>query len=202
MNLFQAWLGCLYAFALAGAAFLLCELASRYSGLWSWRRINRSGERPYLQRLGVDQTPEQVWRDRLRGTWRVRLHRFVGPDDAGHHNHPFSWALSLNLSALWGAGYVEEVLRSYDRDGEACPPCPGWPALVVTRRVRLFNWIQQSKYHRIVELKPGLFGWGCWTLFITGPRVASWGFWVAGRGHVPWRQYNKEMGINAERVEQ
>jgi hypothetical protein len=186
----NAFAGAAYAFALAGVAFLLCELASRYGGLLSWRRINRSGERPYLQRLGVDQTPEQAWRDRLRGAWRVRLHRFVGPDDAGHHNHPFSWALSLNLSALWGAGYVEEVLTNrITRE-------------IATRRVRLFNWIPQSKYHRITELKPGLFGWGCWTLFITGPRVASWGFWVTGRGHVPWRQYNKEMGINAERAEQ
>lgn len=183
----KALLGATYAFALAGAAFLLCELASRWAGGLSWRRINRSGERPYLQRLGREQSAEQAWRDRLRGTWRVRLHRFVGPDDAGYHNHPFAWALSLNVSALWGAGYVEEVLQ---------PHLLPKPLGFCRRRVRLFNWIPLSKYHRIVELKPGLFGWGCWTIFITGPRVASWGYWDSVRGHVPWRQYNREKGLN------
>lgn len=71
-------------------------------GFWrpSLRRINRSGERPYLNRYGAgEQTLEQAFRDRLRGTWRARLHHFVGPDDAGHHNHPFLWSFSI---ILWG----------------------------------------------------------------------------------------------------
>jgi hypothetical protein len=183
----NALLGAVYAFALAGSAYLLCELGLSLTR----RRINRSGNRPYLERVGREQTPEQAWRDRLRGTWRVRLHLFKGPDDAGHHNHPFAWAFSINLSALWGAYYVEEVLSQRTiAEGK-----PGFRRFAC----RLFNWIPLSKYHRIVELHPGLFGLGVVTLFVTGPRVSSWGFWESGRGHIPWRQYNKEKGINAER---
>ncbi len=153
---------------------------------WSLRHIPRMGNRPYLRSVGREQSLEDARRDRQRGTWRARIHNFVGPDDAGHHNHPFAWSLSIVLSVLWGGSYTEEYLEDFGR-------LEGFDTTyerIQTRRVRFFNWIPNGKYHRITELRPGLFG--VWTLFITGPRVTSWGFWVPGRGHVPHKQYHEE----------
>jgi hypothetical protein len=135
------------------------------------RKIPRSKGRPYLERFGREQTLEAARSDRKTGKWRVRLHHFVGPDDAGHHNHPFKWAFSI---VLWGS-YTEEVLVQP-------------PATVETRRVRWFNWIPLGKYHRITQLHGNP-----WTLFFTGPRVSTWGFWVPGRGHVHHKMYNREL---------
>jgi hypothetical protein len=143
------------------------------------RRIPRSEGRPYLERYGRGDQEAQIAQDLGTGKWRFRLHHFVGPDDAGHHNHPFEWALSI---VLWRS-YTEEVLV----DPFFLPGCGtfGW---IETRRVRFFNWIPRGKYHRIVELHGNV-----WTLFITGPRVSSWGFWVPGRGHIPFDQYEKGL---------
>lgn len=135
------------------------------------REITRLGGRPYLKRYGRNQTLSQAREDHKTGAWRVRLHHFVGPDDAGHHNHPFKWALSI---VLRGA-YTEEVLQA---DGR-----------VTLHLRRWLNWIPAAKYHRIVDLHGDV-----WTLFLTGPRVQSWGFWVHGEGHVPWRVYNARIG--------
>lgn len=151
------------------------------------RKIPRSRGRPYLERLGFgEQSVEQADRDRKTGAWRVRLHHFVGPDDAGHHNHPFKWSFSIVISALWGASYTEEVLELTPG-----PQCSTASMRVETRRVRFFNWIPNGKYHRIVQLHGDV-----WTVFVTGPRVSSWGFWETDRGHIPWRQHNAERDIN------
>lgn len=174
--------------------YSLDPVLRRWRQSWSLRKIPRHGGRPYLERRGRKQTVEDAHLDRERGTWRARLHHFVGPDDAGHHNHPFKWSLSIVFSALWGASYTEEVLHfdAVDRVANSIGAYHlSWPE-TKTRRVRFFNWIPNGKYHRITELHPGLFG--VWTLFITGPRVTSWGFWVPGRGHVHHKIYNKEQG--------
>jgi hypothetical protein len=164
------------------------------------RDIPRIGGKPYLVRYGRgEQSIEQSQRDRESGRWRVRLHRFEGPDDAGHHNHPFKWSFSI---PLWGS-YTEEVLSFQDCNdhqgwlsagGEALYECPHCTWTVTTRRVRWINWIPLGKYHRIVKLH----GRPVWTLFVMGPRVASWGFWVPNRGFVPWRTYNAEQGYPPE----
>lgn len=160
----------------------------RWLESWSWREIPRLQGRPYLRRLGREQSIEQSKRDRAEGRLRARVHNFVGPDDAGHHNHPFKWSLSIVMP--W-CSYTEEVLVFSHLDLLACKL--GLPHLacpeIVTRRVRWFNWIPNGKYHRIVELHGKV-----WTLFFMGPRTTSWGFWVPGRGHVPWREYNRENG--------
>ncbi len=107
--------------------------------------------------------------------WRLYLHRFLAPDGEGHHNHPSTWSFSV---VLWGS-YTEEVLDFH----------PAWcghilPA-VRTRRVRWWNWIPATKYHRITELHPGPGAFGVWTLFVCGPLTGrGWGFFVAGKGHV------------------
>jgi hypothetical protein len=140
--------------------------------MFTLRDIPRFGGRPYLKRYGRGDQELQTETDLGKGTWRFRLHHFVGPDDAGHHNHPFEWSCSF---VLWRS-YVEEVLDT--RTG-----------IITTRRVRWFNWIPLGKYHRIIELRGDV-----WTLFVTGPRVSSWGFWIPGRGHVDHITYKKERG--------
>lgn len=177
----------------------------------SRREIPRMGGRPYLIRRGWgEQSIQQSKRDRATGAKRVRLHHFIGPDDAGHHNHPFAWSFSIVLSVLWGGSYTEEILHVCDwhktePTGSTTYPdfdhCIGGECWIETRRVRLFNWIPNGKYHRIVELHPGLFALGVWTLFVMGPRVSSWGFWDKVRGHIPWRQHSAEQGHPIEEGE-
>jgi hypothetical protein len=107
--------------------------------------------------------------------WRLYLHNFLAPDGEGHHSHPSTWSFSI---VLWGS-YTEELLEvDYSRGIEM-------GRLVRTRRVRWFNWIPSTKYHRITELHPGPGARGVWTLFVcSGLSGRGWGFFVAGKGHV------------------
>lgn len=170
--------------ALAYAGSALCAVLALWiftTGIISKRNIPRQGGREYLVRRGRQQTEDDAIRDRMRGTWRVRLHHFVGPDDAGHHNHPFAWSFSI---VLWGS-YTEEVLRL-----TWLPGGNWWHEETRTRRVRLFNWIPITKYHRITKLHGNV-----WTLFFCGPRVGEWGFWDSERGrHIPHATYSAEHG--------
>jgi len=175
-------------------AWLFVELWWRWPAIQakvSLRKIPRDGDREYLDRYGLgEQTREQSREDRRTGAWRARIHHFRGPDGSGHHNHPFKWAFSI---VLWGS-YTEEVLEFV--------PCPvPWPkchlgrciccqgtgeaAKIVARRVRLFNWIPSGKFHRITKLHGDV-----WTLFITGPRITSWGFIQNGE-YLPWEEHNR-----------
>lgn len=135
---------------------------------WGWvRHITRPPEHtPYLDRYTARKQGES-------GTnpWRLYLHHFLARDSEDFHNHPSAWSLSI---VLWGS-YTEEVLTHQP-----------WPArYVITRRVRWFNWIPATKYHRITYLHPGPGARGVWTLFMCGPLTGrGWGFWRAGIGHV------------------
>jgi hypothetical protein len=145
---------------------------------------------PYMDRYSLRE-------QQVSGTnaWRVYLNHFLAGDTDGHHNHSFRWSLSI---VLWGS-YTEEILErckdpnpdDRDEDG-SCKWCRVIGVPVRTRRVRWFNWITADKYHRIVELHPGPGARGVWTLFLAGPLSGrGWGFWVAGRGHVPWQDHKK-----------
>ena len=46
-----------------------------------------------------------------------------------------------------------------------------------------------GQYHRISAISDD----GVWTLFITGRKRGTWGFWVNGR-KVPWREYGGAEG--------
>ncbi len=131
------------------------------------RHLFRAPNIPYMNRYSLrEQGPSGT------NPWRVYLHNFLAPDDAGHHNHPSAWSFSI---VLWGS-YTEEVLH----------PCGGrvWRS-AHSRNVRWFNWVPATKYHRISALHPGPGARGVWTLFVCGPLTGNgWGFWVPGRGHV------------------
>lgn len=106
-----------------------------------------------------------------RDGFRVHLHRFLRPDkDREVHSHPWAWAWSLVLCG----GYLEERRGDADRL-EAIARRPGsvypvWP----------------DTYHRVARL----FQRDCWTLFVSGPVVQSWGFWSPDTGeYTPWREF-------------
>jgi hypothetical protein len=119
------------------------------------REITHQGA-PYLERYYVTT---------LLG-WRVYIHRFVGPDPDGLHDHPFRHSFSIILAG-W---YLEER-----RDG--------------TRARSRFNWIGADTFHR-VTLPIG--GGDVWTLFCHTRRVKQWGFM---RPVEQWAKVNG-LGLN------
>lgn len=144
------------------------------------RRLPRE-DRPYLDRYSVrEQKPKGG------GGWRVYLHHIMS-HDTELHNHPYRWSFALVLRG----SYTE---RYFDRE-PALPPHADLDQLerfgfVKRRRIRWFNWIPASRYHQIEKLHGDV-----WTLFFAGPKLPSWGYWVRGRGHVPFLQRNAERGI-------
>lgn len=138
------------------------------------RHITRENNAPYLDRYSLR---PQTTKTRDRG-WRVYLHRFLSGDDDGHHNHPWGWSFSILLRG----SYTEEYFDALpDEDVSPTPQ---------TRRVRWFNFISETRYHRITELHGKVT-----TLFFCGPARKSWGFWMPGRGHVPWKTRLAERGL-------
>lgn len=145
--------------------------------------FDRAGVSPYLSRYYLTGRPRMpdgsapfaagqarpgiLWPS---GPIAVYLHRFHrGDEDKALHNHPWRWALSLVLTG----GYSEER-----RVGGA---------FVVQHIVRplSFNWIGHDDFHRVDLLEAD-----CWTLFISGPKVSSWGFWDRHTGEfIPWREF-------------
>jgi hypothetical protein len=129
--------------------------------------------------------------------WRVYLNHFLAGDTDGHHNHSFAWSFSI---VLWGS-YTEEILGvdphaplDHQAHHQVAPGIWATPfgRSVRTRRVRWFNFIRASKYHRITQLHPGPGARGVWTLFFAGPLSGrGWGFFVPGVGHVPWQDHKK-----------
>jgi hypothetical protein len=128
-------------------------------------------ERPYLRRW---------WLLPRNPVLNVYLHQFLrSDDDRALHSHPWLF----NVSWLLRGGYVEHT--------------PGGMHKRMAGAVK-FRW--GSAWHRVQLLRaaiasgytgtPRPFGpeLPCWTLFITGPRVRSWGFDCDGR-FVHWRDF-------------
>lgn len=158
---------------------LCATLAAVLAWRPSLRIITRENNAPYLRRWALRRQARNGTNER-----RVYLHNFLSPDGDGHHNHPWKWSFSL---VLWGS-YTEELLEvDYSRGIEM-------GRLVRARRVRWFNWLPPGRYHRIVALhhRAG----SVWTLFFCGPLTGKgWGFWMPGRGHVPWKERLAERGL-------
>lgn len=115
---------------------------------------------PYMRRWWV------IPRNRL---FNIYLHHFMrSDDDRALHDHPW-W----NLSILLLGRYVEHTISA------------GGINVRTERRAGETKFRTASAAHRI-ELIDG----PCWTLFITGPMIRSWGFHCP-RGWVPWKEFTK-----------
>lgn len=121
--------------------------------------ISRTDAGPYLYRWFV--IPQNRWLN-------VYLHHFIrGDEDKALHDHP--WA---NLSFVLHGSYYEHTVRAggvHERR-------------LLTEGSLLFRWPRQA---HLVELPEGT---SCLSLFITGPKVRSWGFHCPN-GWVPWRRF-------------
>lgn len=110
--------------------------------------------------------------------FNVYVHQFLrSDDDRALHDHPWLF----NASWLLAGSYIEHTIV----EGGAC---------VRTMRHAgewKFRW---GKAPHRVELLQDCFAethhpLACWTVFITGPRVRSWGFYCMERGWVHWKRF-------------
>jgi len=81
--------------------------------------------------------------------WRVYIHRFIGSDPDGVHDHPWRFGASLILSGWY---YEQRRERIYTR--------------------RWFNVVNGDTFHRIIV--PA--GQEAWSLFAHNARCKEWGF--------------------------
>lgn len=102
-----------------------------------------------------------------RNRWfNIYLHEFLGSDeDRAHHDHPW-----FNLSILISGQYTEVSIKR------------GGTERRVLRQTPAFKFRSPWAAHRIEIDRP------CWTLFITGPVVRTWGFHCR-KGFVPWQKF-------------
>ncbi len=133
---------------------------------------------PYLLRWYVtpwsglyrDVVPPQrtLWQNIVVRLPAVYVHEFRrSDDDRALHDHPW-----INCSVLVEGCYVEHTIAA----GGVHVRTARQPGAVVFR--------MPGAAHR-VEIAPGSI---CRTLFLTGPRVRSWGFHCP-RGWVDWRTF-------------
>jgi hypothetical protein len=113
------------------------------------------------------------------GRYTFFLHKICASDpDRGIHDHPWN-----SVSFLLSGSYDEEVLipviqSEVDVMSKFYPR--GFPSsfglgrsLTFHRRVRWFNRIPATKFHRLVLIASN----PVWTLFVHGQRRKAWGFW-------------------------
>lgn len=116
---------------------------------------------PYLRRFYI--TPRRL---NKKGEetgedlgFNIYIHHFYrGDNDRELHNHPWEKAVSLILCG----GYKEERKTA---DGKV-KTYNLWPGKL--------NFLRHTDFHRVIMDDNDKH---VWTLFITGKRVQSWGFW-------------------------
>lgn len=100
--------------------------------------------------------------------FNIYLHRFLrSDDDRALHDHPW-----INLSYLLEGEYIEHTIAAGGVNHRKLYRAGDWK----------FRWPRDA--HR-VELVNDTF---CWSLFITGPRIRSWGFHCP-KSWVDWRVF-------------
>jgi len=104
----------------------------------------------------------QRWHGIKSKYFNIYLHRFTGSDyDRALHDHPW-WSISILIRG-------ELIEHSFNRKR------------IIPRFVPV---IRSAKRAHRIELVQG----PAWTIFITGPKIRSWGFHTK-EGWIPWRQF-------------
>jgi hypothetical protein len=136
--------------------------------------------------LGIlKRPPDRVINDNYLLRWHIiprnrflniYLHCFLGSDDdRALHDHPW-WSVSFLLK-----GRIIEHTEDYGYQGQV---------IKLSRSVRRFiPKLRAAKHAHRIELT----GDKAWTLFITGPKVRTWGVYCP-KGWVPWRQFTDPTG--------
>lgn len=132
---------------------------------------------PYLDRLRIVQTP-------LFGLYLHHIHRADREMDP--HDHPW-WFASIVL-----AGSYEELVWP-DKHNRAARASGPMPCVSRIRRRWSLRRMRLRSAHIITDVSGPL-----WTLVLTGPKRADWGFWTHD-GFVPWRKYQYAAGRNGRR---
>jgi hypothetical protein len=124
------------------------------------------GDEPYLLRwFLIPRNP----------IFNIYLHEFWrDDDDRALHDHPWLF----NASWLLRGAYIEHTIKA------------GGLVVKTLRQAGAFKLRVGPAPHRL-ELTTNSVGdkMKCWTLFITGPRVRSWGFYCMERGWIHWKQF-------------
>lgn len=128
-------------------------------------------ENPYCNRWWV--IPRNRW-------FNIYLHQFVrDDDDRALHCHPWP-----NCSILLRGTYREILFA------ERPKPNKPLPATIEKQRQRWRPVFRRgSTAHRIVLPRIADAPTSCWSLFLTGPVVRSWGFWCPKGRWVHWRDF-------------
>jgi hypothetical protein len=125
---------------------------------------------PYLFRWFI--IPRNRWAN-------IYLHKFMrGDDDRALHDHPW-----VNVSILLSGSYREH------KPGGVIKLRKPWRPWAFWRLPMRFP----TAAHRVelIEGRP------VWTLFLTGPKVRTWGFYCP-RGWIPWTEFVEDRpGGNA-----
>jgi hypothetical protein len=140
------------------------------------RHIIGEDKTPYLSRYKLHGWMPQ---DQVETPCSVYLHNIHRADlDEALHSHPWLWSQTTILHG----GYIEQ--RGSVQDGKL------WLADARGYRIGEGHVMDQHAVHRIMSVAPDT-----WTLFMVGPKRQSWGFFVEGRGMVPWRERLAERGL-------
>ena len=125
------------------------------------RVVYRRSKEPYLTRY-------YIFRKRFSWLPSLYLHCFHSSDeDMELHNHPWNNSISLILSG----SYREEIRDKNDN--------------IVTRILSPgnLNFIRAEDFHRVDLVTDKV-----WTLFLSGSKVQSWGFWNRDtKEFIPWQ---------------
>lgn len=113
----------------------------------------------YLSRWWV------IPRNKIFNIYSHRISR--DDDDRALHDHPW-W----NVSIILRGAYAEHVP---DDGSDQAPILFRWPGTVIVRRAKAL--------HRLAVLEGPV-----WSLFITGPRLRTWGF-QCPQGWRPWYEF-------------
>lgn len=135
-----------------------------------WRGVARRRKQDFI--VGGDQEQPYMLRWFLiprNKLFNAYLHKFMRPDqDEEMHDHPWLF----NISIMLEGSYVEETVAR------------GGVHHKRTFRPGQFKIRLGPAPHRVCELPSG----ECWTLFITGPVVRTWGFHCPA-GWKPFREF-------------
>lgn len=184
----------LLALGLSGLSLLYLLKRAILQGLGDW--IIKHGQGDIYFHL--DGYMERWWILRYR-TWKwlkrwprlgylfrlsARLHHILRSDnDRQAHDHPW-WTISIILKH----GYIEWVplksrrgfvvgTRDRHADTEPMRAIHRLPGDIVFRRA--------TDRHKLQMLHPD----GAWSMFIMGPWVQDWGFYMPNVGKIWWRRY-------------